>query len=282
MTAPSIEGIVWTGQVNFTDSSDVGTTGTATLTLTPNIGMTNLPALVNGLPGMPSDFRNVIVNQVTAGTTPPPSFLTLVTEGGPGVASVYDLTIFVNAGATGPATPFALSNATDLTGALTDKFVPVYSTTDHLWHVSPMLAGDIISVTPVTGFTAFAGSGAQATLASLTIPSQPFAWRPDVGGYGLAQLGTANTRVDFFAYLNSPTTGDQVGYGRGVAGNLPPMVPLNRAFGAPTGATLPYGVVPAGQQGVLFFVAKQMNSTADGWGVAAADLAFSVKVNPIP
>lgn len=267
-------GIVWTGQVNFTDSSDVGVTGVATLTLTPDIGVTNLPALVQGETGPAPTLRNVTVNQVAFGSTPPASTFTQVSPG------VYDLTAYMNSGAPGVPGAFALSSATDLTGTLTNKFTLVYSTTDGKWHVSPMLAGDIVAVTPITGFTAYSGSSSQATLATQNIPAQPSDWRPDVDGFATA-TGTVNTHVNVAVYLNSPTTGDLVGISESKTLASAGFLGLHRSFGAAIGSGS-YGRVPAGQAAVLYFVAQQTNSTPDAWGVAAAGCSFSTLVNPIP
>lgn len=273
-------GIVWSGQVNFTDSSDVGVTGVATLTLTPDIGVTNLPALVTGDSGPPPTLRNVTVNQVAYGTTPPASSATLITPGGAGTASVYDLTLYVNSGQQGVAGSFAIASATDLSGTLTNKYTLVYNASTSLWVVSPMLAGDILNITPVTGFTSYSGSAGQATLGSLTVPAQPFDWRPSVEGFA-TPTGTANTKVDLAAYLTSPTTGDQVGYMIGQPGALPPTLSLQRSFGAAIGSGS-YGRVSAGSAATLYFVAKQTATTSDAWGVAAASCSFSVLVNAIP
>lgn len=271
--------IVWTGQVNFTDSSDVATTGVATLTLTPDIGVSNLPALVAGTPGLPPVLRNITVNQVPYGTTPPSSTFTLVDAGGAGVASTYDLTLYVNSGQQGPATAGSISTATDLSGTPTDKYIVVYNSATSKWVVSPQKVGDIYAP---SSYSTYSGNAAQATLATITIPAQPFDWRPDVQGYA-APVGTANTKIELYSYLTNPSTGgqDQVGYGPGVTGAAPPPVQLMRSFGTPPGSGT-YGKVPAGSAATLTLVAKQVAVTADSWAVNSGTVNFSVKVNPIP
>jgi hypothetical protein len=276
-----LTGIVWTGQVNFTDSSDVGTTGVATLTLTPDIGVTNLPALAQGDSGLPPTLRNITTHQVASGTTPPASTWTLVSAGGAGVASVYDIDIYVNSGAAGTSGSFTIASATDITGTPTNKYTLVYNTSDSKYHISPMLAGDILAITPVTGFTSYSGNASQATLGSITVPAQPFDWRPSVEGFGTA-TSTANTKIELAAMLNNATTGDQVGYAPGVQSATPPPLTLSRAFGAAIGGGS-YGRVSAGSAATIYFVAKQVAvGTTDAWGVTAASCAFSVLVNPVP
>lgn len=269
-------GIVWTGQVNFTDTSDVGTTGVATLTLTPDIGVSNLPALVNGTPGLPPTLRNVTVNQVAYGTTPPASTWTQVSAGGAGAASVYDLVLYVNSGATGATGATTISAASDVSGTATNGYTLVYSSATSRWVMRGVQTGDIYSASTAT---AYAGSATQATLATITVPAQAFDWRPDVEGYATA-VG-ANTKIDLACYTTSATTGDQVGYGPGATGNARPIL-LQRAFGAAIGAGT-YGRIAAGSAATLYLVAKQVNGgVSESWSVSASSVNFSVKVNPIP
>jgi len=275
-----VAGIVWTGQVNFTDSSDVATTGVATLTLTPDIGVSNLPALVAGTSGLPPVLRNVTVNQVAAGTTPPASSWTLVTAGAAGTASTYDLTLYVNQGATGTSGSFTISTATDLVGVPASGYALVYNNSLAKWVISPMLAGDFYA--PAT-YSSYSGNATQATIAVVTVPAQPFDWRPDVSGYFNA-TGTANTKVEIGCYLYNPITSnsDRVGYGPSFAAATPGPVTLVPAFGAAIGAGS-YGRIPAGSAAQLTMVAKQVASgTTDAWAVSGSTASFAVRVNPIP
>ena len=272
-----MSGIVWTGQVNFTDSSDVATTGVATLTLTPDVGVSNLPALVAGEPGFPPTLRNVTVNQVAYGTTPPASSFTLITAGGPGTASVYDLNLYVNSGATGSTgSGSAISSASDISGTPTNGYTVVYNSSTSKWVIRGVQTGDIYSAST---FTSYAGSATQTTLATITVPAQPFDWRPDVQGF--ARATGVNTQIDLACYLNSATTGDQVGYGPGTTSNFTPIY-LHRAFGAAIGSGT-YGRVAAGSSATLYLVAKQVAAgVSTSWSVSNSSCNFSVKVNPIP
>lgn len=273
-------GIVWTGQVVFTDSSDVGTTGVATLTLTPDIGVTNLPALVSGDPGLPPTFRNVTVNQVASGVTPPASTWSLVTAGGPGVASVYDLVLYVNQGANGLSGTFTISSATDMADAVTDRYTLIYSTVDSKWHNA---AQRVVAVYPAPSFTAYAGNAGQATLSGFTIPQQPFDWHPVVLGGFACPVGTVNTHIDLAAYVNDPLTGDQFGYGPGTTGLNAPPVYIQAAYGgALTGS---YAKVAKGVAANIYYVAKQTVPTiSDAWSVpnTANRIGLTVGVVPLP
>lgn len=272
------DGIVWTGQVNFTDSSDVGVTGVATLTLTPSVGVTNLPALVQGDPGPSPTFRNITVNQVAAGTTPPASTWTLVTPASVGVGPVYDLTLYVNSGADGISGTFTLSSATDLSGALTDKYMLVYDAPSSKWTV---VAQRVPFLIVPSAFASYAGNGTQATLAGLTVPAQQFNWRPVVlNGYA-CPTGTANTNIDLVVMLTDPTTGSQIGYGPGTPGATPPVVYLGSPYGGAITGT--FALVPAGQAASIYFVARQTNNlTSDAWAVPNTANRISLTLLGVP
>lgn len=277
-------GITWTGEVLFTDSSDVGTTGVATLTLTPSVGITNLPALASGDSGPPPTLRNVIMNQVASGTTPPASSFSLVSAGSAGVPSVYDLVLYVNAGAQGLQGPSTtISTAPDLVGPLVDGYMLQYNASDAKWHVVPRPVGGIY---PLTTFTAYTGNASSAQLGTYTIPAQPFAWTPTVlGGYAVP-TGTANTHVDLQVLINSPTTGAQIAYGRGVTGANPGPCNLECVYGGPswpTGTTITAPVIAAGVACPVFYMANQTASTTDSWsvGAAAGAIGLTLKVSPV-
>ena len=271
-----MSGIVWTGQVNFTDSSDVATTGVATLTLTPDIGVSNLPVLATGPTGPPPVLKNVFVNQIAYGTALPASSFAASSSG---VAGEYDLTLYVNSGAQGATGTTTISAASDVQGTPTTGYGLVYNTALGKWVVSATLAGDIYSTT--TFSTVAASVAAQATIGTITVPAQPFDWRPDVDGYCTAS-GGASAKVELACLVNDAYTGDRVGYGPGVTGNASPIT-LQRAFGAAIG-TGTYGRVLAGSAATFYLVAKQVNSLVSGetWTVQGSSANFTVRVNPIP
>jgi len=269
-------GITWTGEVLFTDSSDVGTTGVATLTLTPSVGVSNLPALVAGNPGPPPTLRNVTVNQVSYGTTPPASTWTLVTAGSAGVASVYDLTLYVNSGQAGTSGTFTIAGATDFSGTPTNAYTLVYNSSTSKWAVSAQMVGNLFVPSSYTSAST-SGTNSQSTLASLTVPSQPFDWYPVVHGQAVA-TGTVNTHVDLVCRINNSTTGNQVGYGRGVTGATPPPTTLIPAFGSALSGG--YGLVSAGSAATVYFIATQTATTSDAWAVSNSTCAFTVQVQP--
>ena len=271
----------WDGTVTLTNSTDLST-GVAHLLLTPSGGIGSLPVLAQGDPGLPPVIDSVTVTQIAADASPHPPVWTLVSPGGAGVASHYTLAIEVNRGATGPSGNFTLAGATDLiTGSPNDQQTFKWSATDNAFLYASQLCGDTYST---RSFTSYSGNATVATLATVTVPAQPFNWRPRVVGQAIA-TGTNNTHVDLVCRLNNATSGDQVGYGYGITGAGSGSVPsypitLTQAFGsAITGS---YGVVASGSSATLYFLATQTAATTDAWSVSNSTCNFSVKVEPIP
>jgi hypothetical protein len=278
-TVNSDGSITWQGTVTFSASSDPFATGVATLTLTPSGGVSNLPALVNGDPGLPPTFRNVTVHQVAYGTTPPASTSTLVSPGGPGVASVYDLDLYVNSGQQGAAgTNAAVLAASDVvvTG-IADGWTLVYnaSTSKLVAQQPKRVIGPFIS----SSITAYNGNAASTTVASIGVPAQPWAWRPRVHAHFYV-TGTANTHIDALVRLNDPSAGDIVGMALGLTGAVSDRLIVGQHFGAAVSGTSTYGQVAAGASATLYLLASQTASTSDNWQTLATNGQFVVEVIP--
>lgn len=285
MTDPA-PSFTWTGTVQFVGTIDPRTTNTATLTLTPGEGQTNLPAFVNGTPGLPPVFRNITVNQVPYGTTPPAPVWTLVDPGGAGVASTYDLTISVNAGAPGtPGTNATISGASDLIGGspaiIPDGSAMYYSGADSKWKVQPVktTTGPYV-VLPANFNPNYSGVGGAYTVASIGIPALPYAYRP----WATAQLqttGTAATRIDLVVRKGDPATGDQIAYGIGQSGAAASAVLALPSFGAELSSGSTYGLVPANTAATFHLVAQQINATNDTWGTISTNGSYSILAVPV-
>jgi hypothetical protein len=277
--------ITWTGSITLSGASDPLTYGVATLTLTPSGGVSNLPALVQGAPGQPNTLRNVNMNQIAAGTSPPTSTWTLVTPGTSTTPPVYDLNLYVNSGAagsTGPST--SISTAPDVEGgppgAGTDGFTLYWVNADGKWKISAAKRTIGPFTVPNSSFAAaYNGNAGSYSVASVGVPAQPYAWRPIVQG-GLYATGTVNTHVDLIARLNNSTSGDIVGYGLGVGGVGPYPIALQSSFGASVAGSSTYGQVAAGTAATVFLLAQQTASTTDNWQTLNTNGYFTLQVVP--
>jgi len=281
--------LVWQGTLTFSNASDPFQTGVATLTATPSGGISNLPAIVDGTPGLPPVINAITVTQVPYGTTVPPSAFTLVDPGGPGDASVYDFTFYVQSGQQGTAgTNATISTASDLElptgvtlGSATAGFTIYYDATHSKWLVSQpqMATGPYITLNSSFA-AAYSGNAGAYQVATVGLPSLPWTYYPIVSA-GLYVSGTVNTHVDLVARLNNATTGNQIGYGLGQTGAGPYAVLLGSAFGAGLTGGSTYGQVAANTTATVYLVADQINSTTDNWQTINTNGYLTVTTVPV-
>ncbi len=251
------------------------------MTLTPSGGTSNLPALVNGTPGLPPGLT-VNVTTLAAGANATAS-LTQTNPGGPGVASAYTLALGIPAGATGSTGPSTtISTAPDVeggpVGASTDGYTLYYSNADSKWKISApkVPSGPYICLN--SSFTAYSGTSTSATIATIGVPALPYAWRPMVSA-GIYAAGTVNTHVDLAVYLGS-ATGQQVAYGMGQSGGGPYAIHATSAFGANVSGSSTYGQVAANTAATFFLQALQLNSTTDTWSTLNTNGFFTIWAIP--
>lgn len=251
------------------------------MTLTPSGGTSNLPALVNGTPGLPPTL-NVTVTTLAAGASATAS-LTQTNPGGPGVASAYTLALGLPAGATGATGPSTtISTAPDVeggpVGSATDGFTLYYVNADSKWKISApkVPSGPYICLN--SSFTAYSGTATSATIATIGVPALPYAWRPVISA-GIYAQGTVNTHVDCAVYLGS-ATGQQVGYGMGQTGAGPYPVRVASAYGASVSGASTYGQVAANTAATFFLQALQINSTTDTWSTLNTNGFFTILAVP--
>lgn len=267
--------IMYSGPVLFPAGTDTSTqVGVAIFG--PNGATTNFPAVQAGASGL-SPIITASLVQVAYGTalpTPNPA-VTLVTPGGPGVASVYNMVFYLNAGAPGTTSAFQLQNATDLSGTAVTGWGPVVTgTSPTTFGYAPQLGSGLYY--SVTGGSATSSTVASPkNLTAIGIAAKPYAWWP-VCKLQAQVVGAADTRVDVVARLTS-TTGQIVGYGLGQAGVSPAPAILHEQGLAATGPQ----IVPAGTAATIYFNAENQTSSVNAWSVAAGWFA-SVKVTPVP
>jgi len=277
-----------TVQVIFDGSYDALGTGTATLIITPDGGSSTLSALLDGDPGQPPTIRNLIVNTVLP-TTSGSGSATLVSAGGAGVASVYDLTLNIPQGVPGVGSVGTILNAADLANSPTAGQILSFDGTKGLWvpnaPVSPYY------VVPASSFSAINGTTGTASGQSvaLTIPGQPYRWRPMVE-CDMEMVTAADTRVDLQIMMGPSTstaatiaaTGTQVGYGRGQASATGFHVSARPMFGVsmtPSDSS-PAAVVASGTAQTIVVSAVRQYGTSV-WSTTTALSELRVRVQPV-
>jgi hypothetical protein len=192
---------------------------------------------------------------------------------------VYQLNLSLHKGAPGPTTTFALAQATDITtGVLEVGKIIVGTGADTFGYESPKV-GD--SYWPATISNAPSGNPGY-TLCSVSVPAQPWAWRPEVSGQCVITGTGADVRVDLLARLDNATSGNIVG--RGIGGSLgvnASGIPHQLVDGPPAGSADAYNKVAANTAATIFLRAERQ-SGSDTYTTSGTTTTFKVKVNPVP
>lgn len=285
MTSPNLitddgQYYIWQGQVRVAKNFDP-TTQSAILLLGPEGGVAEIPALVKGDPGTPATIDSTIAFTALEHDDPTAdsaSFTTL-TPGTSSTSPVYRLNLALHKGSPGASGASAVLTASDVTGTATDGYYLAKTTVSGVgkatW-VAPKVGGQYwpASISNTSG-----ADGQSRTLCSVSIPAQPFDWRPRVFGQAVI-AGTANTRVDLVARVDNAISGDVVGRAFGQVGAAPPTAVL--VSGVAAGAASTVGKVLAGASCVVFLRAEQQASTTDAYTTAGVTTSFMVEVAPIP
>lgn len=254
--------------------------GAAVIIITPQGGLGTLPALLQGEPGLPPVLRNINVTQLPAGTAlpSPNGTFTLISPGGPGVASVYDVNYSVNQGAAGESGSYSIAGSTDLSGTATNNYTLVWNALTDQFEYQPLYIGATYWPSTINSTSGFTAQGTPRTLTQISIPALPFAYTPVVVGQTVV-TGTVNTVVKLSANLGS-TTGQQVGVGYGVAGQANQTVVLQQ--GIPAGSATGYGQVSANSSATIVLSATQTANTTDSWATSNLTTSFMATPNPTP
>lgn len=261
-------------------------TGVAYLILTPKGGTGAIPFLAQGLPGLPPVFDNITVEEVDPGDPlPSPNPVrTLVSAGGPGVASHWNLKFYIHSGATGSTGTYSISGAADLAstpalGSGTNTYQLIYRNSDNLWVPQAQKVGN--QYVPATLSNTAYDATPNRVIGSVSIAAQPFDWRPRVFASTIV-TGSSDTRVDLVARLDDPASGDVVGYSKGIAGAAPPPMVLIPA--APPGSALPgsYAKVTAGNAATVYLRAEQKAASSNPWSTPGyPGTTYWVEIEPL-
>src|SRR6516225_9713189 len=268
--------LIFDGTVTISNFSNASA-GVATLTLTPSGGLGNLPALVDGQPGLPPTFSIGTVTTLAAGTSATAT-VTQTSAGGPGSASAYTLGFGIPNGATGAAgTNSTLAGCTDIGGspaAAAGSIIKVTGVSPTAFNYMPYPWPFVVNPSTIT--TVSTSGQTTQQLCSMSIASQTFNWIPIVVGYGIV-VGTLNTVVQLQATLTAGLrVGDIVGQVSGYAGQATQSLSLNSGFGALVGPSQTYGVVTSGTTATIQVKATQTATTPDSWSINNTTAAFTL------
>jgi hypothetical protein len=240
----------------------------------PDGGLGSFPGLVQGDTG-PAPTIDPAINftALPAGDPTPDSasWSEISTD-------VYKLNLALHKGEKGDAAAFDLADADDLVGTPAAGRILVVNTAANGFEYAAQKVGD--EYWPATINNTPSGNSAY-TLCQVSIPGQPFAWRPEVSGWCVITGTGADVQVDLVARLNDQAAGKILGRGRGQIGQNTEGSSTVLVSGPPSGSVADFNKVAAGSATTIFFRAERQSGSQTFTTVGTA-AAFSVRVRPVP
>lgn len=266
-------------------------TGVAYIIITPEGGVGELPFMAQGLPGQPTLFPSITVEMVHPDNDLPTENpeKTLVDPGGAGEAAQYNLKFYVHSGADGATGSPSFAGASDLAsspvlGVATDKFVLVYKASDSTFVPTAQKVGTV-AVSGIIAATAYNSTNPRL-LHTISIAAQPFDYIPIVwaGTVVTGSGGGTPTRVDLFARLDDPASGDQLGHAKGMSGanadGIQTIMLPTFLYNQDVPAT--YGRVAMGDAANVYLRAEQQAASSSSWSTPASPgTTFSLLLQPL-
>lgn len=249
------------------------------IAVAPPGGIANFPAAAKGEDGYPPEFRNINVVELAADDpTPLSAEFTIVNPGAAGVPPIYDMRLTLRRGPAGASGATTLLNATDLDkDPIADGFVFAVRNTAGVYDVQ-LVAQKVGSTYWPTAISTLSNASGANALASVTIPAQPFAWRPICHGQVELAPDNIDVQVDLTARLNA-ANGPVVARGLGLPGGARQILTLTAA--PPPASVAGFGEVPAGESRVVFFRAEQVGTGTATYDTIEGRALFSVDVKAV-
>ncbi|AGM61436.1 minor tail protein [Mycobacterium phage Job42] len=252
------------------------TAGAAILQLRPQGGIgVGVPAIAQGPAGQPAVIDTGPIQPVELEADDPTPLtwswteLTPPSESGPGV---YRLNPMVRKGPKGDDGE-AVWDPTDVDPSPVAGQVPVVNSTADGFVLAAQRVGDRYVPASINNT---ASGNANSTLAQVSIPAQPFDWRPRVQGYTVVTGEGADVRVDLVARLNGESGGNVIGRCPGVAQSERLVLVPGPAAGSSDG----FDRVPAGTPATIYFRCERQAGSVT-YTTSASTSMFSVEVLPL-
>lgn len=271
--------------VTFPYGGSVSESKVGTITITGAQGVSNILMGLEGAGGPPSPPSEVTVTYIEYNETPADPVVTVVDPGGPGEAADWTLALEIPKGAPGDATPFALEDATDLTGtvevATANYHVTVNATGDGFELTAPPL-GDVLWPTSISSTASSNTTPRTLATCSITAGRFPTAVRFDVSATCVV-TGSSDVRVDLIAYLGDPDAGGQeIGRGIGVALGTAGTDRVILHGNIPTASASSWGRLDAGAASALYLRAINQGNASANWSTSNTSTTFWAQAIPVP
>lgn len=240
----------------------------------PSGGYANLPILLQGNPGATPTFDSTVNLDVLAYTDPTADSASLTPLG----SNVYQVNLTMHAGA--PGTPGTTTLTMSAYGTSNAGDMLVVDPTNTTFVYQGQMVGD--SYWPASILGASTGN-ITYTVASVPIPAQKFAWRPEVSGQTVITGTGTNVQANFVARLGGSTTGFPiVGQGIGPVGTNSTGQHTVISSGPPAGSLTGYNTVAAGTATNVYFNVERQTGTNFFTTNPATTYGCQVIVKPIP
>jgi hypothetical protein len=274
--------VMYYGPVLWLSGSEPGSTGTGVCVFGPNGGQISVPAMAAGPAGQSVNLTVGSVQTLPAGS--PVTFQLVETNpGGSGIAAQYTVNVGIPQGEAGPAFATQILNASDLTGTpaqgYTIVYVPAQGSAPAQMAYAAMPFSSVYNVIniPNTGTS----GGSKRTLATRSIPAQPFLWVPDPKALSTVN-GTVNTQVNLVARLNNGSDafhGTMVGLGEGLLGTALQSITAIQAFDTLIQGDTGTPVIPANTAVTVYLNAEEQTGTLDQY--STSNTYFDVGIQPL-
>lgn len=250
--------------------------GVALLAIRPQGGMgINIPAIEKGDPGKHTKFQTAVDFTALEPDDPTEDSAEVVevVPGSDTVSQVVKLKLALHKGEKGDDGD-ATWDPTDLEEYPEPGYVPAVNGDADGFDLVPLKVGDEYWPTSISNSGT---DDANTTLCPISVPAQPFDWRPEIKAETTVTQVSGSCSVDLIARLNGETSGNIVGRCFGLGGTER----LQITSAPPPNSTDSFNKVLAGQAATIYIrVEKQTGSgtytTSNSTSVA------SVRVCPVP
>lgn len=252
-------------------------TGAAVLLLRPKDGMgANIPAIERGEPGLPAAIDETINFTELDHDDPTPGGASWDPLAPPdpetGTPGLWRLNLALHRGAPGADGSVELDPEDFSVSPVAGQVLAVNAGADGFELVSPRVGGRYIPASVNNTTT----GNVNSTLAVVSVPAQPFDWRPRCHGYTVVTGEGSDVRVDFLARLNDENGGNIVARCTGVAATER----LTLVPGPPAGSADGFDKVSAGSPAVIYFRCERQSGSLT-YTTSSSTTLVSVEVLPI-
>lgn len=242
----------------------------------PLDGVSGIAGLVKGDPGKHTEFDTAVDFTVLEPNDPTPDSVQVVelVPGSDTVSQKVQLEVKLHKGEKGDDGVSVL-DLESVEGTAAAGAIPVVNNAVDAFTYATQRVGDRYIPASINSV---ASGNANFTLCAVTIPSQPWDWRPSVTGQCTVVGTGTNVAVDLVARLNTETTGNIVGRCFGEAGQNP--APMALVSGPPAGSASGYDKVSAGDIAVIYFRTERRTGS-DTYTASSTTMSFCVRVEPV-